>query len=89
MTVGSPPRPFRIPRPIIRAAGPVAKRAGKLSAAPLPGLAAWIEANIILPDNGAAPGPMKLWPWQVEIADAMTDPALERVTMHEGDTAGL
>lgn len=44
------------------------------------GLAAWIEANIVLPDTTAAPGKMRLWPWQREIADALSDPQIERVT---------
>ena len=28
------------------------------------GLAEWIEANIVLPNTVAEPGPMRLWPWQ-------------------------
>ena len=45
-------------------------------------LAAWIEANIELPQGlSAEPGPVKLWPWQREIADAITDPTIERVTL--------
>ena len=46
------------------------------------GLATWIEANIELPQGlSAEPGPVHLWPWQVEIANAITDPAVERVTL--------
>jgi phage terminase large subunit GpA-like protein len=47
-----------------------------------PGLAAWIEATIELPQGlSAEPGPVKLWPWQRAIADAITDPTIERVTL--------
>jgi hypothetical protein len=36
------------------------------------GLANWIEANIELPHGlSAEPGPVKLWPWQPEIAHAL------------------
>ena len=46
------------------------------------GLAAWIEANIELPQGlSAEPGPVHLWPWQPEIANAITDPTVERVTL--------
>ena len=45
-------------------------------------LAAWIEHTVHLPQGLAAePGRVKLWPWQVEIADAISDPAHERVTL--------
>ncbi len=45
-------------------------------------LAAWIEANIELPQGlSAEPGRVKLWPWQREIAEAITDPTIERVTL--------
>jgi hypothetical protein len=42
------------------------------------GLAAWIEANIVLPDVVAEPGPIKLAPYMREVADAVSDPAVER-----------
>ena len=46
------------------------------------GLAGWIEANIALPQGlSAEPGPVRLWPWQIDIADAITDPSIERVTL--------
>jgi phage terminase large subunit GpA-like protein len=46
------------------------------------GLAAWIEKTIELPQGlSAEPGPVRLWPWQIEIADAITDPTVERVTL--------
>jgi phage terminase large subunit GpA-like protein len=45
-------------------------------------LSDWIEANVCLPEGvSAQPGPVKLWPFQREIADAIGDPALERVTL--------
>jgi hypothetical protein len=46
------------------------------------GLAAWIERTVHLPQGLAAkPGRVKLWPWQREIANAISDPACERVTL--------
>lgn len=45
-------------------------------------LSAWIEANVCLPDGvSAQPGPVRLWPFQREIADAIGDPLIERVTL--------
>jgi phage terminase large subunit GpA-like protein len=45
-------------------------------------LSEWIERSIALPDGvSATPGPMRLWPYQREIADAIGDPAVERVTL--------
>ncbi len=45
-------------------------------------LSDWIEAEIVLPDGvSAQPGPVRLWPFQREIADAIGDPMLERVTL--------
>lgn len=45
-------------------------------------LSTWIEANIRLPPEVAAqPGPVRLFPFQRDIADAMGDPTLERVTV--------
>lgn len=42
----------------------------------------WIEANIRLPDGlSAAPGPVRLWPFQRGIAEAVGDPGIERVTL--------
>ena len=42
----------------------------------------WIEAHVQLPDGVTSqPGPVRLWPFQREIADAIGDPALERVTL--------
>ncbi len=45
-------------------------------------LSDWIEANIVLPEGvSAQPGPVRLWPFQREIADAIGDPLIERVTL--------
>ena len=45
-------------------------------------LSEWIEANVILPEGvSAQPGPVQLWPFQREIADAIGDPSIERVTL--------
>lgn len=52
-------------------------------------LATWIEANIRLPDTVAEPGPVHLWPWQVGIADAISDPAVERITVQKATRLGF
>lgn len=45
-------------------------------------LSDWIERNVMLPsDVSALPGPVRLWPFQREIADAIGDPSVERVTL--------
>ena len=45
-------------------------------------LSEWIERNIRLPEGvSALPGPVRLWPYQREIADAISDPLIERVTL--------
>jgi phage terminase large subunit GpA-like protein len=45
-------------------------------------LSEWLETHIILPEGTSAqPGPVRLWPWQREIADAISDPDIERVTL--------
>lgn len=45
-------------------------------------LSHWIEGNVTLPEGvSAQPGPVRLWPFQREIADAIGDPAVERVTL--------
>ena len=45
-------------------------------------LSQWIERNIFLPDGvSSMPGAVRLWPFQREIADAIGDPAIERVTL--------
>src|SRR5215510_11673770 len=45
-------------------------------------LSEWLEAHVRLPEGTSAlPGPLRLWPYQREIADAITDPTIERVTV--------
>ncbi len=45
-------------------------------------LSDWIESSINLPDGvSAQPGPVRLWGFQREIADAIGDPLVERVTL--------
>ncbi|WP_290689980.1 MULTISPECIES: phage terminase large subunit family protein [unclassified Haematobacter] len=45
-------------------------------------LSDWIEREIVLPDGvSAQPGPVRLWQFQREIADAIGDPLIERVTL--------
>jgi phage terminase large subunit GpA-like protein len=45
-------------------------------------LSEWIEREICLPDGVTSqPGPLRLWPFQREIADAIGDPLIERVTL--------
>jgi phage terminase large subunit GpA-like protein len=45
-------------------------------------LSDWIEANIILPEGTSAqPGLVRLWPWQRQIADAISDPFVEKITL--------
>ena len=45
-------------------------------------LSQWIETNIKLPEGvSALPGGVRLWPYQPGIADAISDPLIERVTL--------
>src|SRR5882724_3205822 len=45
-------------------------------------LSEWLEQYVQLPvGTSALPGPLRLWPYQREIADAISDPAIERVTL--------
>lgn len=53
-------------------------------------LSSWIESNLRLPDDvSALPGDVRLWPFQREIADAMSDPEIERVTLVKSVRVGL
>jgi phage terminase large subunit GpA-like protein len=52
-------------------------------------LSEWIEANIVLPDTTATPGRMRLWPYQREIADAISDPEIERVSLVKATRIGF
>src|SRR5687768_7604682 len=45
-------------------------------------LSQWIEANLALPDDvSARPGSVRLYPYQKGIADAISDPLIERVSV--------
>lgn len=45
-------------------------------------LSEWIESEVHLPEGvSAQPGQVRLWPFQREIADAIGDPFIERVTL--------
>jgi phage terminase large subunit GpA-like protein len=45
-------------------------------------LSKWIERELRLPEGvSVLPGPVRLWPYQREIADAIGDPEIERVTL--------
>src|SRR5438093_3156948 len=45
-------------------------------------LSEWLETHVRLPEGTTAlPGPLRLWPYQREIADAISDPTIERVTL--------
>ena len=45
-------------------------------------LSEWLEQHVRLPEGTTAlPGPLRLWPWQRGIADAITDPTVQRVTL--------
>jgi hypothetical protein len=45
-------------------------------------LSEWIEREIVLPEGvSALPGRVRLWPYQKEIADAISDPEIERISL--------
>ena len=53
-------------------------------------LAEWIESHVQLPVGlSAVPGRMKLWPYQVEIANAIGDPHVERVVLVKAARIGF
>jgi phage terminase large subunit GpA-like protein len=53
-------------------------------------LAEWIESNVPLPEGlSAVPGPMKLWPYQAGIANAIGDPHIERVVLVKAARIGF
>jgi Phage terminase large subunit (GpA) len=53
-------------------------------------LSAWLEASVILPEGlCAVPGKMRLYPYQREIADAIADPEIERVTLQKAARIGF
>ena len=57
---------------------------------PLEPLSTWLEATLRLPQGLAAEGgPIRLWPTQRGIADALADPAIERVTLVKSARSGF
>jgi len=53
-------------------------------------LSTWLEQTVRLPHGLAAEGgPLHLWPTQRGIADALTDPALERITLVKAARCGF
>ena len=53
-------------------------------------LSKWIEDNVRLPAGvSAMPGKVRLWPYQVGIADAISDPDIERVTLVKAARVGF
>ena len=53
-------------------------------------LSNWIEDKVVLPEGTSAlPGRVRLWPYQREIADAISDPMIERVTLVKGVRLGF
>jgi phage terminase large subunit GpA-like protein len=60
------------------------RRAALRSLVPPPRLrlSEWIERELRLPEGvSATPGAVRLWPWQVGIALAISDPGIERITL--------
>lgn len=57
---------------------------------PMLKLSEWIERNVVLPSSvSATPGSVRIWPFQREIADAIGDAAIERVTLVKSVRVGL
>jgi phage terminase large subunit GpA-like protein len=53
-------------------------------------LSQWIEDYIVLPAGASAlPGPMRLYEYQKEIADALSDPEIERITLVKASRIGF
>jgi phage terminase large subunit GpA-like protein len=53
-------------------------------------LSRWIEDSIVSPEGlCAVPGPMRLYAYQREIADAIGDPEIERVTLQKAARIGF
>jgi phage terminase large subunit GpA-like protein len=52
-------------------------------------LSQWIEKEIVLPSGMAVPGRVRLYKYQRGIADAISDPAIERVTVVKSIRIGL
>jgi phage terminase large subunit GpA-like protein len=69
----------------------VTRRAlGSLRPPPRLPLSTWIENNMEIPEGVTSqPGKVRLWPYQREIADAITDPETERVTLVKSARLGF
>jgi phage terminase large subunit GpA-like protein len=53
-------------------------------------LSEWVESELILPEGvSSAPGRVRLWPYQRDIADAISDPLIERVTLVKSTRLGF
>jgi phage terminase large subunit GpA-like protein len=53
-------------------------------------LSAWLESHVHLPQGlSADPGPLRLWAFQRGIADAIGDPAIERVSVLKSARVGF
>jgi phage terminase large subunit GpA-like protein len=53
-------------------------------------LSEWLESHIHLPaGSSAVPGALRLWPWQRQIADAISDPLVERVSLVKAARVGF
>lgn len=53
-------------------------------------LSAWIESSLRLPEGQTdTPGRVRLWPFQPAIADAMSDPEIERITLVKPTRVGF
>ena len=53
-------------------------------------LSEWIEREIVLPEGTSAlPGRVSLWPYQKQIADAISDPLIERTTLIKSVRCGF
>lgn len=67
----------------------VGRALAKLRPPPRQKLSTWIEANLRLPEGLVAkPGPIRLWPFQQGIADAISDPEITRVTVKKAARVG-
>jgi phage terminase large subunit GpA-like protein len=53
-------------------------------------LSEWIEQTIVLPAGvSALPGKVRLWPYQRQIADTISDPMIERVSLVKSARCGF
>jgi phage terminase large subunit GpA-like protein len=53
-------------------------------------LSEWIERELRLPEGvSALPGRVKLWPYQTGIADAISDPTIERISLTKATRVGF